>query len=64
MRWTEEEDQALRQLVEHGVALRAMRKVLRSRTEEAIVKRIRKLGLELQREVPVVDWDALKELTA
>lgn len=64
LRWTEDEDAALRRLVERGIPVSEMVRVLRSRTEDAIEKRIRKLGLSRPRILPIVDWDALEELTA
>lgn len=63
MKWTKEEEQVLKLMMEKGVAIHQMTKVLASRTPQAIESKIRRLGLRRPEEKPFIDFDALAAIT-
>ncbi len=60
--WSDEEEKALKRMVEMNIPLYKMTKVLKGRTISAIDAKLRRMGYQIPKECPEVDWSALEEI--
>jgi hypothetical protein len=59
--WTSEEKDVLEKMVNEGFSLAAIRKVLKSRTEDSIRGQARTMGIDITGK-PTIDMDEFKRL--
>jgi diphthamide synthase (EF-2-diphthine--ammonia ligase) len=59
--WTSEEKDVLEKMVNEGFSLAAIRKVLKSRTEDSIRGQARTMGIDITGK-PEIDYEAFKSM--